>query len=95
MHFHFFFVSQEVADVFTCLKCSSEKRDCLFLPCGHVTMCWECASGATVCQICKGDITERTKVSSILGNQTENLIVLYRELSVFSWNWIASEFLAW
>ena len=50
--------------MYTCMKCSSEKRDCLFLPCGHVTLCWECSSGATVCQICKGTITERTKASN-------------------------------
>ena len=49
--------------MYTCMKCSSEKRDCLFLPCGHVTLCWECSSGATVCQICNGNITERTKAS--------------------------------
>lgn len=55
--------------MFTCLKCSREKRDCLFLPCGHVTMCWECAGEAMACQICKGDITERKKVRGIHNNQ--------------------------
>ena len=61
-------IFQEVTNMFTCIKCSSEKRDCLFLPCGHVTLCWECSKGATVCQICKGDITERSKASPINSN---------------------------
>lgn len=56
--------------MFTCMKCSNEKRNCLFLPCGHVTLCWECSNGAMVCQICKGEITERTKASGVNDNVT-------------------------
>ena len=52
--------------VYECLVCSDQKRDTLFLPCGHVSACWTCSERVKKCLICKEYVDERKKVITVV-----------------------------
>ena len=58
--------AKEQAALDECLVCSDQKRDTLFLPCGHVSACWTCSERVKKCLICKEYVDERKKVMIIV-----------------------------
>ena len=36
-----------------CMVCSDQRRDVLFLPCGHITVCSGCSPRVKKCLLCK------------------------------------------
>ena len=45
-----------------CMVCSDKKRDVLFLPCGHITVCSGCSPRVKKCLLCKEFVDDRKKV---------------------------------
>ncbi|XP_037908413.1 E3 ubiquitin-protein ligase XIAP-like [Hermetia illucens] len=45
-----------------CKICSGENRNVVFLPCGHVVACSECAERCESCPICRARIEQRHKL---------------------------------
>ena len=46
-----------------CIVCSDQKRDILFLPCGHITVCGQCSARVKKCLLCKEYVDDRRKVN--------------------------------
>ena len=53
-----------------CIVCSDQKRDILFLPCGHITVCHHCSARVKKCFICKEYVDDRRKVDGRLESPT-------------------------
>lgn len=49
-----------------CCVCLKNKRDMLFLPCGHLTCCEGCSLDVEQCSICEQEIGSRAKVEECL-----------------------------
>ena len=47
-----------------CLVCSDQKRDVLFVPCGHVTVCHACSDRVKKCLLCREFVDDRRKVTA-------------------------------
>ena len=45
-----------------CMVCSDTTRNAVFLPCGHMAMCWSCAEKVKKCLVCKASIERKEKV---------------------------------
>ena len=45
-----------------CMVCSDQKRDVLFVPCGHITVCSACSVRVKKCLLCKEYVDDRRKV---------------------------------
>ena len=43
-----------------------KKRDTLFLPCGHVTSCGDCALNTESCSICGAEVITKVKVRGVV-----------------------------
>lgn len=46
-----------------CMVCSDQKRDILFVPCGHITICSQCSVRVKKCLLCKEFVDDRRKVT--------------------------------
>ena len=46
-----------------CLVCSDQKRDMLFVPCGHIAVCHACSDKVKKCLMCREFVDDRRKVS--------------------------------
>jgi hypothetical protein len=42
-----------------CTICLDKRKNCLFLPCGHICTCKECGSKMTTCPLCRAVITTK------------------------------------
>lgn len=49
-------------DDVTCKICFEREREVCFLPCRHVSTCWECANKCKVCCICREKIKNKLEV---------------------------------
>ena len=56
-----------------CMVCSDQRREVLFTPCGHVTVCEQCSVRVKKCLLCKEYVDDRRKVISIFNCCTLNL----------------------
>jgi len=45
-----------------CVICMSEKRECVFVPCGHVACCEQCAGSLVTCPICRVAVERSVKM---------------------------------
>lgn len=52
----------EQANLDECLVCSDQKRDILFVPCGHITVCHTCSQRVKKCLLCREFVDDRRKV---------------------------------
>ena len=57
-----YFVTQADVKLTDCSVCLKNRRDMLFIPCGHVTCCSSCALTVEICSICQGEIVSKAKV---------------------------------
>lgn len=48
-------------DQFACTICMDEPKDTLLQPCGHVTLCSQCAGKVDECPLCRAHIVQRLK----------------------------------
>ncbi|CAD7082247.1 unnamed protein product [Hermetia illucens] len=55
-------VNGKTEDKNECKICSGENRNVVFLPCGHVVACSECAERCESCPICRARIERRHKL---------------------------------
>lgn len=53
--------NKESTSLPVCAICYEKDRNCC-ISCGHIAMCYECATKCTNCPICKVEIKSRTKV---------------------------------
>ena len=44
-----------------CSVCQHNEKDCLFLPCGHQSLCWDCAQPLKFCWNCNTGIKEKIR----------------------------------
>ena len=49
-----------------CLVCSDQRRNVLFSPCGHITVCSGCSPRVKKCLLCKEFIDDRTVIGDCL-----------------------------
>lgn len=42
-----------------CVVCMERERASLFVPCGHLSCCGECALGQVVCPMCRAAVSSR------------------------------------
>ena len=49
-----------------CLVCSDKKRDTIFFPCAHISVCSSCSDRVKKCLICKEYVDERRKVCMMI-----------------------------
>ena len=54
--------TSEVADENLCVVCLIAARTAIFVPCGHLTTCMNCAERLAVCPICRQQIQKSMKV---------------------------------
>jgi len=45
-----------------CCVCMERKCDIIFLPCGHVCVCWNCGGSMTSCPLCRGQVTQKVRL---------------------------------
>ena len=46
----------------TCVICSDNEIECVFIPCGHAMTCEGCSTKIDVCSICRKGIDNRIKI---------------------------------
>ncbi len=61
-----------------CMVCSDQKREMLFLPCGHIVVCRACAARVKKCLLCKEYVDHRVKVEDCLVCSENPASVLFR-----------------
>ena len=44
-----------------CNVCQQNEKNCLCLPCGHQSLCWQCAQSLKFCWTCKTKIKEKIR----------------------------------
>ena len=49
-----------------CLVCSDQRRNVLFAPCGHITVCSGCSPRVKKCLLCKEYVDDRTIIGDCL-----------------------------
>lgn len=61
---------QEEVGLTDCSVCLKNRRDMLFIPCGHVTCCAGCGLTVDRCSMCQQEIVSKAKVThrSYLGH---------------------------
>lgn len=47
---------EKIQDSFTCQCCADNPINTVFIPCGHLVCCSECANRVTNCPLCRTDI---------------------------------------
>ncbi|CAD7082243.1 unnamed protein product [Hermetia illucens] len=57
-----FFIKGGNEDTGECKICSEQIRDVVFLPCGHVVACSECAKQCEFCPICRAKVERKHKL---------------------------------
>lgn len=53
---------EEVKDESLCNVCFTNKKNCVFIPCGHIAACFECAHPLNKCPLCRKEINQCCKV---------------------------------
>jgi len=53
---------ENVEDVRVCTICVSRPRDVVFLPCGHVCSCVQCANQLDTCPVCRRQVHSRSAI---------------------------------
>ena len=61
-----------------CLVCSDQRRQVLFSPCGHITVCSGCSGRVKKCLLCKEYVDDRTIVGDCLVCTDNPATVLFR-----------------
>jgi len=54
-------VSEQNKDKSTCCICFAKEKNTLFVPCGHLCSCDECAKNLSKCPVCRTDIQQKHK----------------------------------
>ncbi|XP_055547336.1 E3 ubiquitin-protein ligase MYLIP isoform X2 [Wyeomyia smithii] len=49
-------VEERITEAVTCIICADNVMDTMFLPCGHITACRQCAEQCDRCPLCRADI---------------------------------------
>ncbi|XP_058447123.1 E3 ubiquitin-protein ligase MYLIP [Malaya genurostris] len=49
-------VEERIVEAVTCIICADNIMDTIFLPCGHITACRQCAEQCDRCPLCRADI---------------------------------------
>ncbi|XP_058825815.1 E3 ubiquitin-protein ligase MYLIP [Topomyia yanbarensis] len=49
-------VEERIAEAVTCIICADNMIDTMFLPCGHIAACRQCAEQCDRCPLCRADI---------------------------------------
>jgi len=61
-----------------CLVCSDQRRNVLFAPCGHITVCSGCSPRVKKCLLCKEYVDDRTVLGDCLVCTDNPATVLFR-----------------
>jgi len=61
-----------------CLVCSDQRRNVLFSPCGHITVCSGCSPRVKKCLLCKEFIDDRTVIGDCLVCTDNPATVLFK-----------------
>lgn len=61
-----------------CIVCSDQKRDVLFVPCGHITVCSQCSVRVKKCLLCKEFVDDRRKIADCLVCSEATASVLFK-----------------
>ena len=61
-----------------CMVCSDQKRDILFIPCGHITICSQCSVRVKKCLLCKEFVDDRRKIEDCLVCSENPASVLFK-----------------
>uniref|UniRef100_A0A0K2V134 RING-type domain-containing protein n=1 Tax=Lepeophtheirus salmonis TaxID=72036 RepID=A0A0K2V134_LEPSM len=61
-----------------CIVCSDQKRDMLFVPCGHVAVCHGCSDKVKKCLICKEYVDERRQIDDCVVCSDNPASVLFK-----------------
>ncbi|XP_053693928.1 E3 ubiquitin-protein ligase MYLIP-A [Sabethes cyaneus] len=54
-------VEERIVEAVTCVICADNVMDTMFLPCGHITACRQCAEQCDRCPLCRADIESVNK----------------------------------
>ena len=46
-----------------CMVCSDQRREILFSPCGHITVCSQCSTRVKKCLLCREFVDDMKRVS--------------------------------
>lgn len=71
-------LGEDEGDCEDCMVCSDQKRNVLFLPCGHVTVCQACSGRIKKCLLCKEFVDEKRKVEDCLVCSDNQASVLFK-----------------
>jgi len=61
-----------------CLVCSDQRRNVLFAPCGHITVCSGCSPRVKKCLLCKEYVDDRTVIGDCLVCSDNSASVLFK-----------------
>ena len=61
-----------------CMVCSDQRRDVLFLPCGHITVCSGCSPRVKKCLLCKEFVDDRMTIGDCLVCTENSASILFR-----------------
>jgi len=61
-----------------CLVCSDQRRNVLFAPCGHITVCSGCSPRVKKCLLCKEYVDDRTVLADCLVCSDNSATVLFK-----------------
>lgn len=69
---------REEVSLTDCSVCLKNKRDMLFIPCGHITCCGDCGLTVETCTICQQEIVSKAKIEECLVCSDVSASVLFR-----------------
>jgi len=61
-----------------CMVCSDNKRDVLFKPCNHISVCKQCSPRCKKCLICKEQVQERVEIDECIVCSEKKSSVLFQ-----------------